>query len=75
VCRQSRIIFADLLLQQKESSLAIALSVSLFKMMKDQPHVHSFTNDNGTEFVDYEYLDEQLRTKTFFADPYSSRQR
>jgi len=75
VCRRSRIIFADILLQQKDSSLAIWLSVSLFKIMKEQPHVHSFTNDNGTEFTDYEYLDNQLGTQTFFADPYSSRQR
>ena len=35
----------------------------------------SITTDNGTEFADHKIISEKLKTKYYFADPYSSYQR
>lgn len=74
VDRKSKFLFADIILQQTDSSLSIATSVAMFKLLKDQ-WIHTLTLDNGVEFADHEYLYEMLGIKVYFADPYSSRQR
>jgi len=35
-------------------------------------HVHTITGDNGTEFADHENIAKLLKTKFYFAHPYSS---
>ena len=37
--------------------------------------IFSVTSDNGTEFTDHQVIAEKLKTKYYFADPYSSYQR
>ena len=33
-------------------------------------HVHSITYDNGCEFVEHEFVNNQLGTKSYFCKPY-----
>lgn len=35
-------------------------------------HVKTITTDNGSEFVEHERIAKKIRTKIFFAHPYSS---
>jgi len=77
VDRRTRYLIADIILWNKEASLAISTSVSIFKSMKDLPKekVLTFTFDNWLEFADHEYLKETIWVDVYFADPYSSWQR
>ncbi len=38
-------------------------------------HVHTITADNGSEFVDHQTIAKALKTKVYFAHPYSSWER
>lgn len=40
-----------------------------------QTRVHTLTWDNGSEFAEHALVDIALTAKSYFADPYSSRQR
>jgi len=75
--RKTWYLFADIILQQAESNLAIATSVAIMMQLKDieRHKLKTITLDNWVEFFDHEYLCEQLWIQTYFADPYSSWQR
>ena len=38
-------------------------------------HIHSITADNGSEFANYQEIENKLRVDFYFCDPYSSWQR
>lgn len=75
--RKSWYLFADIILQQNEQSLAIATSVAMMKQLKDieKSRLKTITLDNWVEFFDHEYLNYILGIDVYFADPYSSWQR
>jgi len=77
VDRKSGFLLSDIILQKNEQKLSIATSMAIFMQMKDvdRSKLKTITFDNWVEFFDHEYLCEQLWILTFFADPYSSRQR
>jgi IS30 family transposase len=75
VDRKSRYLFAGLVMQSVKELLSINTSMAIFGKLFWLKWLLSITFDNWTEFCDHEYLIEQLKIKTYFADPYSSRQR
>lgn len=75
VDRKSRYLFAGLVMQSVKEMLSINTSIAIFEKLYWLKWLLSITFDNWTEFCDHEYLIEQLKIKTYFADPYSSRQR
>lgn len=75
--RKSGMLFADIILQQNNQSLAIATSVAMTMQLRDvsKEKLKTITLDNWVEFFDHKYIQEQLGIQTYFADPYSSWQR
>jgi len=65
-----------------ECSLGIVLGYNARKIadqtirtLKHHQPTHTITYDRGTEFAEYERLQNRINTKVYFADPYSSYQR
>lgn len=49
-------------------------AVAIIKQLEKLP-AKTLTVDNGTEFMEHEYITHQIGVKVYFADPYSSWQR
>jgi IS30 family transposase len=64
------------LLRKVESKTAQAVADAVIELMKSLPvRTHTITADNGKEFADHERIARDLRTKIYFAHPYSSWER
>jgi IS30 family transposase len=64
------------LLRKVESKTAQAVADAVIELMKSLPvRTHTITADNGKEFADHERIAHDLRTKIYFAHPYSSWER
>lgn len=65
-----------LLLGHVPQRTAQAVTAQLVQRLSPhRPHVHTITNDNGSEFAYHESTARQLETKIYFADPFCSQQR
>lgn len=70
VDRKTRFLCARLI-PSRDATLA---RVAIEEMLKDMP-VHSLSLDNGSEFAQFQELEEALRAPIFFAEPHKPWQR
>lgn len=73
VCRKSRYLIAELMPNRKAGTFNQA-TISNFKYFPLK-HIKTFTSDNGKEFSRFKELEENLRVKCYFANPYHSWER
>ena len=71
--RSTNYIWMELLPLGKNAKALSRRVVALLKLYKGK--IRSITTDNGTEFVDHEYITQQLGAPVYFADPYASWQK
>ena len=70
VDRKSRLLRAGLLAKRD----ALLTKNAIVELLKDLP-VNSISLDNGSEFAEFRKLEEELKTKVYFAEPHKPWQR
>ncbi len=73
VCRKTRFLIGELMPDRKAKTFNSA-TLENFKYIPKEL-VKTFTSDNGKEFSRFKELEEKLKIKTYFANPYHSWER
>ena len=71
--RRSSYLAAARILNRRSETLTLAVLEAYGAIPNSL--IHTITLDNGPEFYQFAHLDEALKCKIFFADPYSAWQR
>lgn len=73
VDRKSSLLVAQVMPDRKAASLCFAMNTAYANFPSELKR--TFTVDHGNEFFSFRKIEDDLKTKVYFADPYSSWQR